>query len=118
LTPSIKVWHDCRLNKPEPTALVVELSDIKINAFTSQICFICCRREEGVFDSPMSEERQLGMRAVQNTLERLDSKHGVLQRHASAECVRDSEDGDNDYLKRLVTGLLLGFYMVQREKVG
>ncbi|KAF6022304.1 hypothetical protein EB796_019386 [Bugula neritina] len=44
--------------------------------------------EEGVFDKPLSEERQHGMRAVQSTLEKLDSKHGVLQRHASGVCAR------------------------------
>lgn len=52
-----------------------------------------------MFDKPLTEGQQLGMRAVQNTLEKLDSKHGVLQRHASAECVRDGGD-DSEYLKR------------------
>ncbi|XP_067946112.1 dynactin subunit 1-like isoform X2 [Watersipora subatra] len=59
-------------------------------------------REEGVFDKPLTEERQQGMRAVQSTLERLDSKHGVLERPASAECVRYASD-ENDFLKRTMS---------------
>ena len=55
--------------------------------------------DDGVFDKPLTEERQQGMRAVQSTLEKLDSKHGVLLRPASAECVRDASD-ETDYLKR------------------
>ena len=54
-----------------------------------------------MFDKPLTEERQQGMRAVQSTLEKLDSKHGVLERPASAECVRDGVE-ENDFLKRLV----------------
>lgn len=55
--------------------------------------------EDGAFDQPLTQQQQDGMRAVQNTLEKLDSKHGILQRHASAECVRDASE-ETDFLKR------------------